>query len=170
MVKKKINIILIVVVLGLWGSVFYKTINRFFTSKELAVNNASGSATVKFNQINKDTFALENVSRDPFLNKQVQQAVSRPQRQYVPNPNHSAVVKKAAPAPTMKQLIVWPAISYHGYIKDSRGEMVILKIDSKMFRLRKNDLVEGLMIKKISSDSLEVDFNKERKVIKRFKI
>ncbi|RUT69887.1 hypothetical protein D0817_14835 [Flavobacterium cupreum] len=170
MVKKKINIILIVVVLGLWGSVFYKTINRFFTSKELAVNNSSGSTTVKFNQINKDTFALENVSRDPFLNKQVQEVVSRPQRQYVANTSHSAAVKKAAPAPTMKHLIVWPSISYHGYIKDSRGEMVILKIDSKMFRLRKNDLVDGLMIKKISSDSLEVDFNKEKKIIKRFKI
>ncbi|QSB27648.1 hypothetical protein [Flavobacterium sp. CLA17] len=171
MVKKKINIILIVVVLGLWGSVFYKTINRFFTSKELAVNNPAGSATVKFNQINKDTFALENVNRDPFLNKQVQEVVSRPQRQYVPNSNHSgALVKKATAAPTIKHLIVWPAISYHGYIKDSRGEMVILKIDSKMFRLRKNDLVDGLMIKKISSDSLEVDFNKEKKIIKRFKI
>jgi hypothetical protein len=170
MVKKKINIILIVVVLGLWGSVFYKTINRFFTSKELAVNTTSGSATVKFNRINKDTFALENVARDPFLNKQVQEVVSRPQRQYVPNHSGGPVIKKAAPTPTMKHLIVWPAISYHGYIKDSRGEMVILKIDSKMFRLRKNDLVDGLMIKKISSDSLEVDFNKEKKTIKRFKI
>ncbi|MEO8533266.1 MAG: hypothetical protein ABI441_05930, partial [Flavobacterium sp.] len=171
MVKKKINIVLIVVVLGLWGSVFYKTITQYFTSKELAVNTSASSGKVKFNQINKDTFALENVSRDPFLNKQVQEVVSRPQRQYVPNNYSGSAVKKAKPATTaVRQLTIWPAISYHGYIKDSRGEMVILKIDSKMFRLRKNDLVEGIMIRKISSDSLEVDFNKEKKIIKRFKI
>lgn len=167
MVKKKINIVLIIVVLGLWGSVFYKTVSQYFFTKEIAANTAY-SEKIQFNQINKDTFALEKVSRDPFLNKQTQEAVSYPKRQYTNNA--SAAPKRAKPAIQPRQLTVWPAISYHGYIKDSRGELVIIKINQKMFRLRKDALADGIIVKKISSDSLELDFNKERKIIKRFKI
>lgn len=169
MAKKKINIVLIVVVLGLWGSVFYKTINQYFFTKETQANTTYSSGKIEFSQINKDTFALEKVSRDPFLNKQTVEVVSYPKKQYTSNT--STVAKKPKPATIQpRQLTVWPAISYHGYIKDSRGEMVIIKINQKMFRLRKDALADGIIVKKISSDSLELDFNKERKVIKRFKI
>jgi hypothetical protein len=169
MIKKKINIVLIIVVLGLWGSVFYKTINQYFFTKETSANTPYSSGKIEFNQINKDTFALEKVSRDPFLNKQTYEVVSFPKKQYTGS--ISTAIKKIKPAePQPKQLTVWPAISYHGYIKDSRGELVIIKINQKMFRLRKDALVDGIIIKKISSDSLELGFNKERKIIKRFKI
>jgi len=169
MIKKKINIVLIIVVLGLWGSVFYKTINQYFFTKGTSTNTAYSSGKIQFSQINKDTFALEKVSRDPFLNKQTHEVVSYPVKRYTSNT--STAIKRTKPAATQpKQLTVWPAISYHGYIKDSRGELVIIKINQKMFRLRKDALVDGIIIKKISSDSLELDFNKERKTIKRFKI
>lgn len=170
MMKKKINIILILVVLGLWGSVFYRTLNQYFFSKEIAISTTQTSGKLQLNQINKDTFALQTLSRDPFLNKQTQIVVSPPVKQT--SNSTASSIKKAdnATYTKPKQIIAWPSISYHGYIKDSRGEMVIIKINQKMFRLRKDALVEGLIIKKISSDSLEVDFNKEKKTIKRFKV
>lgn len=169
MVKKKINILLIIVVLGLWGSVFYKTLNQYFFSKETVPDNVQSSAKIQLNQINKDTFALQTVSRDPFLNKQTQIPAST---SVAPVLNNTRVVKKVNNTvyPKPKQIIAWPSISYHGYIKDSRGELVIIKINQKIFRLRKDALVEGIVIKKISSDSLEIDFNKEKKTIKRFKV
>ncbi|KQX15062.1 hypothetical protein [Flavobacterium sp. Root420] len=169
MVKKKINIILIIIVLVLWGSVFYKTINQYFFAKEIAVNTVYSSDKIEFNQINKDTFALEKVSRDPFLNKQTHEVVSYPKKYHTNNTR--AVTKKAKTVAIQpRELIVWPPISYHGYIKDSRGELVIIKINQKIYRLRKDALIQGIILKKISSDSLELDFNKERKIIKRFKI
>jgi hypothetical protein len=168
MAKKKINIVLIIVVLALWGSVFYKTVYQYFSSKELTGQKTFASGKTEFIQINKDTFALETVARDPFLNKQTQEIVVAP-KAYKPN-NSATISKKITKVTPPKQVLYWPSISYHGYIKDSRGEMVLLKINSKMFRLRKNDIVEGIMIKKISSDSLELDFNTEKKTIKRFKV
>lgn len=168
--KKKINIILILVVLGLWGSVFYRTLNQYFFSKEITISTTQTSGKLELNQINKDTFALQTLSRDPFLNKQTQLIVTSPESQAIAH-NTSPTKKVNTTTYTKPRPIMdWPSISYHGYIKDSRGEMVIIKINQKMFRLRKDALVEGLIIKKISSDSLEVDFNKEKKTIKRFKV
>lgn len=45
-----------------------------------------------------------------------------------------------------------------------------MKIDNKMYRLRKDALIDGIALKKITRDSLELDFNRERKIIARFKI
>lgn len=169
MAKKKINIVLIIVVIALWGSVFYKTVYKYFASQEILANDIHTTENVKFKQIHKDTFALESISRDPFLNKQTQETVVRPQKQYT-GVTSSVVKKTAAPVEKTRQLTIWPAISYHGYIKDSKGELVIMKIDNKMYRLRKDAFIEGISLKKITRDSLELNFNRERKIIARFKI
>ncbi|ABQ03657.1 hypothetical protein [Flavobacterium johnsoniae] len=169
MAKKKINIVLIIVVIALWGAVFYKTVYKYFSSQETFANETYTAQNVKFNQIHKDTFALETITRDPFLNKQTQQVVIPAQKQYSAVTS-TAVKKTAAPIAKTRQLTIWPAISYHGYIKDSKGELVIMKIDNKMYRLRKDALIDGIALKKITRDSLELDFNRERKIIARFKI
>ncbi|WP_264554489.1 hypothetical protein [Flavobacterium sp. N1861] len=67
--KKTINIILILVVLSLWGTVGYKYINRFFGDDELdyTLSNAYNYDAISI--IKKDTFALHPLTKDPFLNK-----------------------------------------------------------------------------------------------------
>ncbi|MHC0439233.1 hypothetical protein [Flavobacterium sp. 3-210] len=170
MAKKRINIVLIIIVIALWGSVLYRTLYRYFSSQEITNNSTNISGNIKFNQIHKDTFALEKISRDPFLNKQNQENIIRSQKEYIPKNVVTSQKPIVIAKPKIKQLIVWPAISYHGYIKDSKGELAIMKIDNKMYRLRKDALVNGISLKKISRDSLELNFNSERKIITRFKV
>lgn len=170
MAKKKINILLIIIVLGLWGSVFYKTLNQYFFSKNESVVAIHSSAKIQLNQINKDTFVLQTIARDPFLNNVNREIVSPAP---TPSANNSLAITRKVNKPIQakpKEIMIWPSISYHGYIKDSQGELVIIKINQKMFRLRKEASIQGILIKKISSDSIEVDFNKEKKTIRRFKV
>ncbi|MGH2667449.1 hypothetical protein [Flavobacterium sp.] len=163
MSKKKINIALIMVVLGLWGTVAYKAVSQYFFSNEIALNDAQGQADFNISKIEKDTFKLETISRDPFLNKSVE-----PAKPTIPKP---ALPKKmVVPQPRFvkpKIVIMWPEVHYYGYIKskEKKDELIMVKIGSKLYKLRKNDQIDGLFIKKVYNDSVEVFFNKEKKMV-----
>ena len=61
--------------------------------------------------------------------------------------------------------ISWPQLQYFGYIKSNTQELVLLKIDSKLHKLKLNDEVNGLIVKKKYKDSIEVFFNSQSKTI-----
>jgi len=163
MAKKKINIMLIIVVLGLWGTVGFRTINRYFVNNDGVVNTEIGNHNVSLKKIIKDTFDLKKVGRDPFLNKQFNE---RPV--FVASVSYHAPVKKivkSVPVPKVKYDIAWPQLQYFGYLKSNDLELVLLKIDSKLHKLKLNDEVNGLIVKKKYKDSIEVFFNSQSKVI-----
>lgn len=166
MTKKKINSILIIVVLGLWGTVAYKTISQYFFSKELVANKISLNSELNLNQINKDTFNLEKVARDPFLNKQDQTAVFVSKKDYSNTANIKIKTNPVVVKP--KEIINWPLISYHGYIKSKvkNEELILIKIDEKLYKIIKGDQIEGITLKNVYNDSIELNFNKEKKVIR----
>jgi hypothetical protein len=116
------------------------------------------------NQINKDTFQLEKITRDPFLNTLIQSADSIPKKHY----SMTAIAKTNTIAIKPKVVTTWPFISYHGYIKskEKNEELVLVKIDKKLYKIRKNKQIEGVTIKKVYSDSIELSFNTERKIFK----
>jgi hypothetical protein len=162
MAKKKINIILIIAVLGLWGTVGFKTINRYFGDNTIITNAATQTKNVSFKRIDKDTFALEKINRDPFLNKQLQEQATPVKLASYHNP-----IKKA-PAIVPKKTIAnvnWPTLKYFGYLKSKDQELVLLKIDSKLHKLKLNDPVDGLVVKRKFKDSIEVSFNSESRII-----
>lgn len=164
--KKKINIVLIMLVLGLWGTVAYKTVSQYFFSKELVANKTQLNNELNLNQINKDTFNLEKVARDPFLNRQnrTDSLVSKKYYSEIPN-----VKIKTNPIVLKPKVIInWPLISYHGYIrsKDKNEELILVKIDKRLYKLRKDDEIEGVTVKKVYNDSIEVNFNKGKKIIR----
>lgn len=166
MVKKKINIILILIVLGLWGTVGYRALNRQFSSNEVGFGKQNQKSNVTINQINKDTFELKKISRDPFLNKQYQSdvvTIKRPISTYLP-------AKKVITPKILRVMpnINWPTLEYYGYMgsKEKNEELILLKIDSKLCKLKLNDLINGLIIKKKYKDSIEVFFNSETKFIR----
>jgi hypothetical protein len=164
MSKKRINIALLILVMSLWGRVGYKTVSQYFFSKEVALSDIQSNSTFNFSQIKKDTFHLEIIQRDPFLNKSSV------------NPNQIAVVKKVYVQPKIitkppiqpKPIINWPSVSYYGYIKskDKTEELILVKIENQLHKLRKNATIDGLIIKRVFNDSIEVVFNKEKRVIK----
>jgi hypothetical protein len=158
--KKKINIVLILAVLGLWGTVAYKTVNQYFFPKELVMNTTQVNSELNVNQINKDTFQLEKITRDPFLNIQDRVVELKPKKYF---PKVKAIV-----IPKPIEIKNWPFVAYYGYIK-SKGkdkELVLVKINKKLYKLRKEDQVEEVTVKKIYGDSIELAFNKERKIIR----
>ena len=163
MSKKRINIGLLILVLALWGTVGYKTVNQYFFSKEVAFTDVQSNTKFNLSQIKKDTFNLEYINRDPFLNNS----------NVILKPN--VVTKKANVKPKViiktilpKPIINWPSVSYYGYIKskEKTEELILVKISNQLHKLRKNSEVDGLIIKKVFNDSIEVFFNKEKRVIK----
>lgn len=164
MAKKKINIILILVVLALWGTVGYRTLSRQLSGEALLPEKLNQTRDITINQINKDTFELEKINHDPFLNKEFQTAIIVPKKQI---PHYSSIKKVLAslilkPNPD----IHWPTLTYYGYLKSKDQELVLLKIDSKLCKLKLNDPINGLIVKKKYKDSIEVYFNSQSKIIR----
>lgn len=153
-------------VLALWGTVGYRALNRQFSGNELIAGKENQKGNISINQIIKDTFKLEKLNRDPFLNKEFQTDLAVPRRvvsSYTP-------VKKvaAAVAPKADPTLRWPALKYYGYIfsKERNEELVLLKIDSKLCKLKLNDPVNGVTVQKRYKDSIQVYFNSESKMIR----
>lgn len=166
MAKKKINIILILVVLGLWGTVGYRSLYRQFSGDEILLEKQNQTKNITISQINKDTFELEKINRDPFLNKQFQSTVASI-RKHVSGFSSA----KKTTLPVNKKVVPnidWPTLIYYGYIasKERNEDLILLKIDSKLHKLKLNDPVNGLVVKKKYKDSIEVFFNSQIKIIK----
>lgn len=163
MAKKKINIMLILVVLGLWGTVGYRFLYRQFSGDEITNVKQNQKYNVSIKQINKDTFELEKINRDPFLNKEFQTTDIAVSNKVI----HHSPVKKAIVQPAQKKQtnMSWPNLKYYGYLKSKDKELVLLKIDSKLYKLKLNEAQNGLVIKKKYKDSIEVSFNSETKMI-----
>lgn len=165
MPKKTINIILILIVLGLWGTVLYKSVNRFFSSNEAPDFETEKGTAFDYKQIKKDTFELQNLDHDPFLNRSSYNpsVVRNETKSVIPKviPIKKPAVVKQAPQ------IFWPQINYYGYIKSAQknNEMILIKINNVLYKARKNDNLEGIEIKRIFKDSIEVNFSKTKKFI-----
>ncbi|TGD56845.1 hypothetical protein [Flavobacterium humi] len=164
MSKKKINIALILVVLGLWGTVAYRAASQYFFSDEMTLKGIQDQANVNFSKIEKDTFALEAIGRDPFLNKStapVEKPIDfKPSVPRKITPSQPKIIKP-------KEVVAWPEIHYYGYIKsrERKEELILVKIENRLYKLRKNDQVDGMFIRKVYNDSVEVYFNKEKRIV-----
>lgn len=161
--KKNINIILIFLVLFLWGTVAYKSLHQFFFSDNNVESPNTFNNKITFSQINKDTFNLEILNRDPFLNKELEQ---------VKVITVNSTIKKSIAINKPKnikviELLKWPTLSYYGYLKskEKTEELILVKIDNQLYKLRKNNTINGLVINKVYNDSIEVTFNKIKKII-----
>lgn len=155
--KKTINIVLIVVVLSLWGTVMYKYVNRFFGDDELTLAQVANYKNSTFSIIEKDTFKLEPLTKDPFLNKVFTKAIAQPKI--------TRITPKAKVEVRSKLNTPFPLVQYFGYIKseDKKDKLILLKINNRLERVRLNSIINGLVIKKIYKDSVIVSFNKETK-------
>jgi hypothetical protein len=157
--KKHINIVLIVVVVGLWGTVLYKYVNRFFVTEDLPYTSQNLSMPI-IAKIKKDSFTIQPLERDPFLGK----LLVKKQNDFRPNVViKQPIVKKA---PEIKITKPFPRVQYYGYIKsqDKSEKLILLKVNNKLERLRLKANIDGLIIEKIYKDSIEVLFNKEKRV------
>lgn len=166
--KKKINVALILIVLTVWGLVVTKTLKQYFFLDKKTNYTKNYDSNLKINQINKDTFSINHIDRDPFLNKESSVITSS-----LAQDTHfkSTIIKKKLKQGIIKsvEILNWPLISYHGYInsKDRKDELLILvNIDKKLHKLKLNEQSGGITVKKVYKDSIELDFNRERKIFR----
>ncbi len=164
--KKKINIILILFVVCLWGTVTYKWVSRFIKKEDRNIHDNYVKKNNNYNRIRKDTFELKAIKRDPFLNILIQ--IEEPIKT-IPAVTIRKLDAKPIVIPKIEKIINWPNITYHGYIKSKERleVLVLVQIDGRVHKLKKNNLIGDLVLKNIYDDSLEFALENKIKIIKK---
>lgn len=159
--KKYLNSTLIVLLIVIWGGVFYK----YFGGKKHSdgrLNVVSSISNYKHDYtVAKDTFQLKLIDRDPFgVHNKFKRKSKVKTRITKPKKNIKQKVKKN---------IVWPTITYHGFVKGEHNatRLILVKINNKLYRKREQQTVEDITLTKAYNDSLIVSLNKNTKTIKK---
>ncbi|WP_162128572.1 hypothetical protein [Flavobacterium phycosphaerae] len=162
--KKKLNVVLLVLMLSLWGTVIYRYVNQYFVKKEplsfATITNSNYDAKNKI--LKKDTFELNKIIRDPFLCSS--KGVAKRTRINSNNVSSKKELKKELSKATSKTL--FPNVRYFGYIKsvDNKAqETILLSSDGKFLKLHLNQDKDGLKVTALNKDSIKVYYNKESK-------
>lgn len=164
MSKKKINIVLLAIVLGLWGTVIYKYISHFFFSPQLENYRSSNNVSSKLINSVKDTFELKPLERDPFLALSYYEP--KPKVKHSSSSSTKINVQKKKPISRVKR--PFPRIIYYGHIlsEEKKKEMILLSIGGKFLKLHLNDEIENIKVIGFTRDSIKVLFEKESQWIR----
>lgn len=152
---------LIVLLIIIWGSLFYKYFGgEKHSERRLEVANSMLDYNYNYT-IAKDTFQLKLTGRDPFG---ISSKIKREPKAKAPI---TKPVKKTKPI--VKKNIVWPTITYHGFVKGQHKttRLILVKINNKLYRKREQETVDEITLTKAYNDSLIVSFNKNTKTIKK---
>lgn len=159
MKKKGVNVVLIIFLVIVWGLLGY----RFFYKPKAASIDYTNHTPLNqqvYKKFSKDTFEL-NVTflkGDPFLGTILKR------KHY---PNNKTVVKKKSTKKDQKN--IWPKMDYLGFLKSNKSKypLALLRLDAKLYRIRRNNEIKDITIKHIFEDSIILSKNKEIKVVKR---
>lgn len=156
--KKSANKLLIPAVLILWSIIAFKVISYVKPKEtEEKMLNLSGQ-TIQGTE-NTDTIIIMADYRDPFKNEyRLTVDPDEKQRQQM------APIKVIQP-----ERPVWPLIEYEGIIINNiKGtRFALLKVNEKTELVVCNDEVNGLKVKSLYSDSVEIEFRNEIKAFKK---
>ncbi|WP_330443320.1 hypothetical protein [Flavobacterium sp. C4GT6] len=165
--KKKINVILIIVVIALWGGIGYRFLSNYFFTPDQPVLRTYFDSNTDIDNIfvQRDTFVMEPIKRDPFLNKIKSDSKSILVRNN--SANNTVKPKQVVTHSSTEIKTYWPKIEYYGYIKSGDNkELVLLNINGSVKKMHIGENGSGVTVNKISRDSIKVSFNKESKVIR----
>ena len=120
----------------------------------------------------KDTFALVSLSTDPFLK---QTAVKEDKPVVATSSASSGFIKPKKIAPKVVKPVVvkvetpLPEVKYFGYIKskEKTEELILVKVNTTLYKTRLNSDCAGVVIKEIYRDSIEIAFEKRKVVIRK---
>lgn len=161
--NRTLNIVLITAMVIIWGLV----------GRKLFLNYGSGVGEIEqvvdvpkidFKVVQKDTFILLRVERDPFLGAKGISASELGVR------NTSSTNKiKNQNIPESFAKLQWPKVKYYGFVKNSTSlnKLVLLNINNKLYRVKMKSAIDGLIVRKVFKDSVELEFKKELKFFKK---
>jgi hypothetical protein len=160
MKNKKLTVFLIIFSVIIWGYFGYTIFLDFFAEKTTN-DNTYTTINLKDLKHKKDTFNILNNYRDPFLNH-----LNIVRTQLI---NNKQIVAKPAKIISPPPVIVWPRIKFGGRIKNQKSnkEVVLISINDKSYAAKTGEsFSEGVVITNTWKDSIEVMFNKSKKVFK----
>lgn len=150
--KKGKTYLLLVVVLGIWGTIGYQVYSKLNPDEmPVVATNSSVSFSPK-QEMTKDTFSISTSHRDPFLGTAYQAKQ---------NSTQTSAVKKS------KDTIVFPPLSYKGVISKQQSSQNIFIIEisgtQQLFKVGKQ--VDDITLIKGDKKSVLVSFKGKRKTI-----
>jgi hypothetical protein len=161
MKSKVTSWILLPVVLGIWGTIGWKV----YVS--MRGDESNGPVIVKEELVqqkrnDRDSFVLLLNYRDPFLGKTDLHEAKKDRT--VSNQPMKAEVKKTDLA--LKQ---WPAIRYSGLVKRTSDQKSVgfLNVDGRSEFVQTGMILGEIRIGKIWKDSVEVYWEKDRRVVRK---
>ncbi len=155
MKNKKLLYVLIPGTLLVWGMILHKVFTTMDGGDAGQFQNTQFVASVSTEIVN-DTFSINPDYRDPFSEKVVKKIVT--------------VAHTTAPKPTVpKVLTPWPAIVYGGIIKNQKSnkQLALIQINGQSNMMKTGEEVNGIQLTKVFRDSIEVEFQKEKKHIRK---
>jgi len=179
MKNKKLLYLLLPLTAMVWGLVIYKVMQSLEIPEEKMADNSAKISSVENNSPKPDTFNLLLNYRDPFL-------ANRPPAKR--NAEASFIINKATPSLTSfikptenastnstansSTTILWPSIEYQGLIENSqnRRKVAMIHINNDIYLLPEGHSASGIKLTKILPDSIQVEFNKQKKFIWKHKM
>ncbi|MCF6318178.1 MAG: hypothetical protein L3J83_02700 [Proteobacteria bacterium] len=151
MKNKTKTYLLIVLVIGVWGSVGYKIWSGLNpVIPEVKQQDVFVSFNPKINAV-IDTFSVQTAERDPFLG-----TLTKPQ-----------VKNTMSLATKQTKTVVWLPISYHGLVKKqgSKQEVFVVNINGKQQLLKLRQSIEGVTLVKGNTKEIIVRYKNQQKTI-----
>ena len=156
MSKKKINIILLIVVLAIWGILIYRFIGGQFFSDTPELNYQPTAINEQPVFTKKQAHEIAIHERDPFLSKHdyIRYHYQSHSGEKQSNNSNNKVVNSKVP-------VQWPMIKYLGFVKQKKSKkpLILLQIDNKFYRKRPNEkLIGGVKIMNFYKDSIKLQY------------
>ena len=160
MKKKYLNIPLFLFVVIIYGAIFLKLFGKKQVVEDNISNNMTYLKTISNYNVKRDSFDISSLEKDPF----------RIHRRIKKEKSPKAQTAKSKPISKINSSTkVWPKITYYGFVKnDSKPtRLALLKVDSRLYRKRETESIEGLTLVKVFNDSIVLRLYTETKTIYR---
>ncbi len=165
MKKKNVTYLLLVLVAGIWGYLFYKFFSDLNPEKAVEVN----TNPIQFAKIEetKDTvYVLMANYKDPFLGTAFSNSSLSTIKRKLTVPKIS---KLNIPIITTVSAIVWPDVKYLGLISHQANakHMGIININNKEYTVTEGMIIEEFKILKLTKSNITLVYKGVEKVIGR---
>jgi len=154
--KQKLNKVLILFLILIWGFVGYKFISNTGSTHSPVEMSKNSELAVHVTTILRDTIHINKLNRDPFLGTYIVK-------------KKKSIKKAVRRKPKARKIISWPQVEYFGYVKNhnNKSPLVLLKINGQVKRIRKEDKLEVFRINSVYKDSIIISIGREKRTIKK---
>lgn len=159
MVRRNLNIALIILVVIIYSGLFFRLFQPTTNSVEEVPSDLSFDRKIENTITKPDTFELHLNKRDPFLDKM--------KTSYKAEASAPRVLKKKTINNVISIPLIWPDVQYLGFLlSKNETKTVVLRIDKLIVRLNKGEEASGIKLQRIFKDSVEITMKNQRKIIK----